>query len=189
MAQTPSKEDQQAQHSAMFEAMAQTNFEYDEICRLVSKNGLSSPSSSSAPAGSDDKAQDASGDSVTSNPHDVPYSDQQSQNSAMFEAMASTNFEYDEICGLVSSQHQLSSSPPPSSSPPEDRNDNSTSSGGANDSATTDTNDVPYSERAIEGDKDYDNDTSALVEKSWWRLGLRWTGWGSRPVVYEYVPQ
>ncbi|KAK6844404.1 hypothetical protein PG995_014514 [Apiospora arundinis] len=173
----------------MFEAMAQTNFEYDEICGLVSKNGLSSPSWSSAPAGSDNKAQGPSGGSATSNPNDVPYSDHQPQNSAMFETMASSNFEYDEICGLVSSQQQLSSSSPPSSSAPEESHDNSTSSGGANDSATTEINDVPYSEREIEGDKDYDNDTSALVEKSWWRFGLRWTGWGSRPVVYEYVQQ
>ncbi|KAK8129193.1 hypothetical protein PG999_001573 [Apiospora kogelbergensis] len=99
------------------------------------------------------------------------------QHSAMFEALATTKFEYDEICSLLPNK-QLSSS---SSGRAES---GSVEFSGA-DATTTGSYEVPYSERKIEG---VDDEAPVQVVKPWWKIGLKWAGW-RRPQVYQAVHQ
>ncbi|KAK8135107.1 hypothetical protein PG984_007119 [Apiospora sp. TS-2023a] len=102
------------------------------------------------------------------------------QHSAMFDALATTSFEYDEINSLLPSQHHL----PPSS--PVAQNSGSTCIADSK-NPTRNTKDVPYSEGGTEtGD---DEEASAPVVKSWWGVALKWTGWDRRPNVYRAVRQ
>lgn len=96
---------------------------------------------------------------------------QRQQLSAMFEALATTSLEHDEICSLLPSQQHL-----PASSP---LTEHSGSAGV--------TKELPYSDRGTEaGDEE---DASVPVVKSWWSVATNRAGWDRRPKVYRAVRQ
>ncbi|KAK8085987.1 hypothetical protein PG994_000961 [Apiospora phragmitis] len=104
---------------------------------------------------------------------------QEQQHSAMFEALAATSFEYDEICGLLASQQRQPSSAVLTET-----------SGSAavvirRDINSKATDDIPYWDRGVGPD----DDGSVPVVKSWWGVALRWTGWTRRPDMYRAVCQ
>ncbi|KAK7978776.1 hypothetical protein PG996_004827 [Apiospora saccharicola] len=104
----------------------------------------------------------------------------QPQQSAMFEALATTSFEYDEINSLLPSEQHL----PPSSSMAQD-------SGGTgitrSKNHTNDTKDFHYSEGGIEtGD---DDGASVPVVKGWWGVALKWARWDRSAKGYRAVRQ
>lgn len=66
MAQSPEKEAQEPQHSAMFETLATTNFEHDEIRGLLPSSAVAQNNSNAS----------TTGDSgPTSDTRDLPYSE------------------------------------------------------------------------------------------------------------------
>ncbi|KAK8093408.1 hypothetical protein PG997_000093 [Apiospora hydei] len=123
----------------------------------------------------------------------TPYQDQpqEPQHSAMFEALATTGFQYDDICGLLPNQQcvppydELTDGSSGSATAATGQEDETSEDKKSKDKRSEETDDVPYSERNVEGD----NDESKPVKKPWWGVTLKWTGSGSRPVMYSSVPQ